>query len=205
MIKLVVAWLFLGCIINFIIGFIVCIICIALDIDCSDGGILLVPLYWLYILIKCFKTIIKNKKENKIKQEQEKYTNISNHLILFTENNFGYYSFRDIKEAIETLIHNYKTILQNEFHKELAYSRLEYLLKFLEECKKNEMIKDDEILTEVRSMVESLNKLFQQIVDDINDINTKANNELKEHIKSITKRYVADTNQMIKDFKEYNK
>ena len=111
----------------------------------------------------------------------------------------------EIYKTMASMINHYSTIIQDDSHKEMAFDRLEYLLIFLEECIKNKMLKDSDILEEILSMVNSVDELFIEIIKNTEDINRKVNQEMKDYLLSKTREFNSVTNVISDYYKVKNK
>jgi hypothetical protein len=182
-----------------------------------------IPFYFLfkypYSLIKfIIKKIDEHRQQNikneqyKVQQEQEKYKDLYEQVYKisceFWESakslSMNPSIHKDIYNLLRFIKTNYSIIINNKYSLDLAYNRLLYLLTFIEECKKNNMMNEPEILEEIKSMSESVDNLFKELVQSINDMNTQANNQLKEYLKSKAKEFVSISDEMVKDFKNLN-
>lgn len=156
-----------------------------------------------YILYKIPATIIKkllNVKKDKQKKEKQKYEEIIERLEYIRRNTRcdGAYLFYELYDIID----KYKTILKNDFHKDMALNRLEYIVTFMEECKKSEMLKDVDVVNEMKESISSVDNLFTRLVTEINDINDKVNKQVKEYLLTKTKEFKDVTDGLLKDPKE---
>jgi len=148
-----------------------------------------------YILFGKQKRLEKN--EERLKIEKEKYSD-SLQKLHDINRSFGYYK---ISEILSSIINSYSIIIINDSHKDIAFNRVEYLATFLNECTNNKMIHDTDIMKEIISIAESVDKLLLEIVKDIEDTKNKVNKQVKEYLLSKTNEFKNVTNSMTNDFK----
>ena len=149
------------------------------------------------VLIFDFISKYKKKRKEKLEAEKEKYKNSLSRV----KNKTGGFKHYKISEILYSIIDNYSIIIKYDSHKDMAFNRVEYFMTFLNECIHNDMLDDQDIMNEVISMAQSVDKLLLEIVKDITDTKNKVNKQVKEYLLSKTNEFKNITNSMTNDFK----
>jgi hypothetical protein len=148
-----------------------------------------------------------DRKNKKIKKEQEKYELLMNEMNCASNcfnHTYGKNTRYYIEDRIREIRELYKIILKNDLYKGSTYNQIKYLLTFIEECHKNNVLDDAEILEEIKSMTDSVYNLLKGYVDNINDINFKANQQFKDYLKKKTEEFIKNNDALTEDFRKMN-